>query len=267
MKKSTDGAPQIDVEINDGLRIIKINNPKKRNALTLMMWEALTEEVERANADADTRVVVVTGAGDRAFTSGADISEFSTKRSTQTQIQHYDEAIDRAQLALTACVKPTIALIRGVCMGGGMEIAAACDLRYTIASATFRMPAARVGLGYSLDGIARMVDILGPATTQDLFLTARFFDGTEAARIGFVNESFSDDTFEKLSQARVLAILANAPMTLSAVKISVAHLLGRANCPSAQQVDAAVAACFKSDDYQEGQNAYKEKRDPTFKGV
>lgn len=265
-KNRNPNTPRLWVAEEGGIRTISIDSPGKRNAMTLEMWEALVNEIELANADPDTKVVVLSGVGDRAFTSGADISEFAAKRSTLTQIEYYDEVIDRAQHGLSASAKPTVALIRGICMGGGMEIAAACDLRYANVSATFRMPAGRVGVGYSLHGMARMVDILGAATTQDVFLTGRIFDGAEAARIGFVNEVFPDNDFGSLSNARVTALAENAPLTLSAVKIAVRHLLGRVECPSAEQVDAAVAACFSSEDYREGQVAFREKRKPAFKG-
>lgn len=151
-------------------------------------------------------------------------------------------------------------------MGGGMEIAGACDLRYASDATRFRMPAGLLGLGYSLDGIARMVDIMGASRAADIFLTARTFDGQEAARIGFVQETFAADAFESATQERIQALAGNAPLTLKAMRMALSHLLGRGAPPSRRQVLDAIRACFVSADYEEGRSAFLEKRKPNFKG-
>ena len=257
------GRLDIDEGVAGVLRI-RIVNPARYNAMSLSMWEALGDALAQASQRPDLRAVVLQGDGDRAFVSGADISEFGAQRNDPAQTARYDRAVARAQEALTTSPVPTLALIQGVCMGGGMGLALACDLRYCNAAARFRMPAARLGLGYGRDGVKRMCDILGASRAADLFLTARTFDGVEAGRIGMVHEVFSDADFPALAQARVQAVAENAPLALRAARLAMRHVLGGPGAPDAQQVDDAVQACFRSQDYQEGQIAFREKRAPAF---
>lgn len=247
-----------------GILRIRIVNPARYNAMSLSMWETLGDSLVQASRRSDLRLIVLQGEGDRAFVSGADISEFGAQRNDPSQTERYDRAVARAQNALTTSPVPTLASIQGVCMGGGMGLALACDLRYCNAAARFRMPAARLGLGYSRDGIKRMCDILGASRVADLFLTARTVDGAEAARIGMVHEVFPNVDFPELVQARIQAVAQNAPLTLRAARLAMRHVLGGAGAPDAQQVDDAVQACFRSQDYQEGQIAFREKRAPAF---
>lgn len=257
---------RLDIEARGGLLFLRINNPSHRNALTLSMWTALGEQVEAAARDDQVRVIVLQGADDKAFSSGADISEFESLRATAEQIRHYDECVHRAHLALIQSAKPTVAFIQGICMGGGMEIAAACDLRYGAESARFSLPASRLGLGYSLQGIERMVNIMGAASTADIFMTARTFEGREGARLGFLNEVFIDHKFSAQSINRVEALADNAPLTIRAIKMALENVQQAPGFPTAQQVDAAVKACFASSDYKEGRRAFIEKRKPVFRG-
>lgn len=256
----------LDTETVGGVRFIRINNPAHRNALTLSMWTALSECVEAAGHDDQVRVIALQGVGDKAFSAGADISEFKTLRTTPEQVLHYDECVHHAHWALIRSLKPTVALIQGACMGGGMEIAAACDLRYGAGSARFRLSASYLGLGYSLQGIERMVDVMGAASTADVFITARTFDGNEAARLGFLNEVFTDQEFAVCSRNRVETIAGNAPLTIRAIKMALENVQQIPGCPTAQRVEAAVQACFASDDYKEGRQAFLEKRKPVFRG-
>ena len=249
-----------------GVLRIRIVNPARYNAMSLSMWEALGDTLENAALRSGLRAIVLQGEGDRSFVSGADISEFGEQRNDPAQTARYDRAVARAQGALTASPVPTLAVIQGVCMGGGMGLALACDLRYCNAGARFRMPAGRLGLGYSREGVKRMCDVLGAARVADLFLTARTFDGTEAGRIGMVHEVFADAEFAAQAQARIEAVAGNAPLTLRAARLALRHVLGGASAPDAQQVDDAVQACFRSQDYQEGQIAFREKRVPVFSG-
>lgn len=266
MTTPKDAPGHIDVRRVDGLLVLEVVNPRRYNAMSLSMWESLGQAVQSADSASDVRAVVLQGRGDRAFVSGADISEFGEQRNDPDQVARYERAVASAQNALIACRHPTIAVIRGVCMGGGMGLAVSCDLRYCNARARFRMPAARLGLGYTLAGVARMREVLGAARCADLFMTARTFDGLEAARIGLATEVFDDTDFDRDVTERVSAVGGNAPLSLRAAKLALRHLLGNAGAPSANEVSAAVQACFDSQDYQEGQTAFREKRLPRFAG-
>lgn len=251
--------------VEDGVAHLVLSNPARYNAMSLGMWQSLAELTREADANPAVRVIVLQGDGDTSFVSGADISEFATVRDNPAQVAHYADTVRRAQEGLSACGKPVIALIRGICMGGGLGLALACDLRYCADDARFRMPAARLGLGYDLQGTRRMVDILGAARASELFFTARTFDGREAARIGFVHQSYAPDALAAAVRETTTAIAGNAPLTLRSAKLSVRHLLGD-EAVSEATVAEAVAACFESQDYREGQQAFREKRPPRFTG-
>jgi enoyl-CoA hydratase/carnithine racemase len=244
---------------------IRIANPDRLNAMSLAMWEDLASKVKQADTDNSVRVVVLQGDGNKAFASGADISEFATQRNNPEQSARFSAAVAAAQQALSACQHPTVALIKGICMGGGMTLSIACDLRYSAGNARFRMPAGRLGLGYGLNGIKRFTQILGPARTAELFFTARTFDGHEAARIGLVHEVFDNDVFALITQQRLDAIADLAPLTLRAAKDSIRHILDEPDAPDEATVREEIQACYQSDDYIEGQQAFMEKRSPRFK--
>jgi len=267
---STDPKPhppgRIEARREGGVLRLRVCNPARYNAMSLSMWRALAEHVARADADDGVRVVVLEGEGERAFVSGADISEFGASRNDPQQVAAYEEAVSAAQGGLMACRHPVVAAIRGVCMGGGIGLALACDLRYCNASARLRMPAARLGLGYALAGMRRMVETLGAARVADLFMTARTFDGAEAARLGLAHEAYADADFDARVEERIQAVAGNAPLTLRAAKLALRHLGGAAGAPEAASVQQAVAACFASRDYREGQQAFQEKRPAQFQG-
>ncbi len=246
---------------------VRICNESRFNAMSLEMWEALADAVSSADSDPEVRVVVLGGEGRKAFASGADISEFATRRRDREQQERYGAAVAGAQEALMRCRHPTVARIRGVCMGGGMALAIACDLRYATVDARFRMPAGRLGLGYGLEGMRRFAEVLGPSRTADLFLTARTFDGREAGRIGLVHEVIDVELFDMVVEKRVRAVTQLAPLTLRAAKLSLRHIGNLAGAPDAEAVEAAIQACYQSHDYVEGQAAFMEKRPPRFKGA
>ncbi|MFL9921564.1 enoyl-CoA hydratase [Paraburkholderia fungorum] len=264
MTTNTTSAGRLAISDSGTTLHIGIDNPARFNAMSLSMWEAMADAVQSAQSRTDLRAIVLEGKGDRAFVSGADISEFAERRSDANGIARYDKAVANAQQALSTSSIPTIALVRGVCMGGGLGLALACDLRYCSESARFRMPAGRLGLGYSLVGVRRMREILGAARTTDLFLSARMFDGLEAGRIGVVHEVFKDTEFAAKSAERVDTVASNAPLTLRAARLALRHLDGDPGV-SEQSVDDAVRACFHSEDYREGQAAFREKRKPQFR--
>ena len=257
---------QISLSLQDGIATLVIDNALRHNAMTMGMWLQLADTVRQLNGRDDVRVLLLHGAGDKAFVSGADISEFETQRSSPAGVAAYDAAVDGAQSALAACDRPVIAAIQGICYGGGMGLALACDLRLASRTARFRMPAARLGLGYAYKGVKRMVDLLGPTRAGELIYTARVLDADEAQRYGLVG-SLHDDV---LADAQALAreIAANAPLTVQAAKRAIRAVLDRdPDGAGRRAVDAAVQACFASQDYAEGRAAFAQKRAPVFRGV
>jgi enoyl-CoA hydratase/carnithine racemase len=256
----------IDCMIDGGVARIVVNHPERRNAMRFAMWTALGDAVERLEADPGVRVLLLEGAGDQAFVSGADISEFATLRATPEAVAAYDAAVHRAEQALATCAKPVVARIRGFCHGGGMALAMACDLRYASETASFRMPAGRLGLGYPLPGVAQMVHGIGAARAAELFFTARTFDGREAERIGMAHRCHPADRLDEEVDRIVAAIADNAPLTLRAAKLAIRAVLAGPHAPTERQVQDAVQACFLSSDYIEGRTAFTEKRPPRFDG-
>ncbi|MEZ5652018.1 MAG: enoyl-CoA hydratase [Burkholderiaceae bacterium] len=251
----------------DGPQIRLIfDNPAKRNAMTLGMWRTVAQAVARAEADPDVRVIVIRGQGDKAFVSGADISEFETQRSDPAGVSAYGDAVRTAQRALSMSRLPVVAVVQGVCFGGGLGLALSADIRYCARDARFRMPAARLGLGYAFDGSRRMVECIGAARAAELFMTARIFDGAEAERIGVVHQAFDAADLDAQANERIAMISGNAPLTMAAAKLAI-HQAGLTESErDLDAVAAAVQACFDSDDYKEGRRAFMEKRAPNFQG-
>lgn len=256
----------IKSELDNNVLRITICNVSRYNAMSMEMWQALGQTVKEAQNNNDVRLIVLRGEGGKAFMSGADISEFKEKRNNREQAEIYANSVHSAQSALRSSQKPTIAAIQGICMGGGMGLSLSCDLRYCSESAKFRMPAGKLGVGYALDGIKRFVDVVGASRTYELFLTARTLNGSEAARIGLVNQAIPDDQFEHVVETRIKDISQHAPLTMKAVKNGVRCVLDEDDAPTAEEVAEMVVACFESSDYKEGQQAFKEKRKPLFEG-
>lgn len=261
-----DAVGQVDLDITDtGVAWLRINNPRRYNAMSLAMWRQLAHHVRTAGNDPAVRVLALTGAGRRAFVSGADISEFDTLRDSADDVAAYDRAVHEAQAALVACNTPSVALINGLCMGGGIGIALSCDMRFCSTTTRFRMPAARLGLGYDIAGLRRAIHVMGYANTTDIFFSARTFYGEEAQRLGLVNQCFPDEHFAILADRAVNDIVANAPLTIRAAKRAMRFILGEGP-DSEDDVERAINGCFKSDDYREGRQAFGEKREPVFQG-
>jgi enoyl-CoA hydratase/carnithine racemase len=241
------------------------NNPERRNAVSLDMWEAIPVILEAFESDPAIRVIVLAGAGERAFVSGADISEFEERRSTAETVRHYDAVAERASNALHGASKPTVAMIRGWCVGGGVAVAITCDVRIAAEDAR-GVPAARLGLGYKMAGVRRLMDLVGPAVTKDIFFTARHYSAADALRIGLVNEVVPTGELEEFVGRYAGMIAENAPLTIAAVKRTVAELLRDPEQRDAKAVAAMIEACFASEDYREGRTAFMEKRPPRFRG-
>jgi len=250
-----------------GIGHLVFNNPERRNAVSLEMWEAVERLLDDYAADDAVRVVVISGAGEKAFVSGADISKFEDERANAGAVQRYDEVTSRVFAKLTAHPKPTIAAITGSCVGGGVAIAICCDLRIAGEGARFGIPAAKLGLGYAFDGIRHLVELVGPAFAKEIFFTARLFSAAEAAGMGLVNRVLPDDQVDAYAEEYARAISANAPLTIAAVKTTVGEILKDPDGRDLATCEAMKRACFESEDYTEGRRAFLEKRAPRFKGA
>lgn len=257
---------RIDLTIEAGVGRIVINNPARHNAISLAMWESLGRHLETAAADPSVRVLVLQGAGGKAFAAGADISKFETERASKAASDAYNATSTRASELLYGFPRPTIAHINGYCIGGGLAVALCCDLRFAETVSRFAIPAARLGLGYGMDGVRRLVDVVGSAAAMEIFFTARQFDAAEALRIGLVSGVAVPDALDQVVADCVARICSNAPMTVAAAKAAVRELAKDPARRNRAAVDAMVAACFASADFVEGRTAFMEKRQPRFQG-
>jgi enoyl-CoA hydratase len=254
-------------KVDDGVGWMIFNNPERRNAISLEMWEAALEIMAGFSADPSVRVMVVTGAGGKAFASGADISKFKDERQEADAVAHYQATTQKAYSAIQGMAIPTIAMVRGYCIGGGTAAAVCCDIRICTENAKFGVPAAKLGLGYGMQRAQPLVDLVGPAYAKEMFFTGRQFDAREAERMGLVNRVVADDQLESTVQEVARTIADNAPLTVRAAKLVVGQLLKDAQDRDVAATERAVDACFQSNDYKEGQAAFAEKRKPRFTGT
>ena len=249
-----------------GIAALTFDNPGKLNAMSLSMWQALGDVCETLAQDDSLRILTLEGAGDRAFVVGADISEFAENRGDADASAAYNDAVKRAEEAVEAMPVPVLALIRGFCIGGGLAIAMRCDLRLARDDARFAITPARLGLGYGYDGIASLHARLGHAVTADLLFSGRKLDAGEALAKGICDHVYPADRFEADCAAYVGQLAQNAPLTMRAAKAALLELALPEADRDPTRGERMVAACFDSEDYQEGQRAFTEKRPPEFKG-
>jgi enoyl-CoA hydratase len=257
----------LQLSTNDGMSTLTLNNPAKHNAMNFAMWQALPDLLQKAGNERATRVLVLTGAGERAFCSGNDVSEFDKVRSTPSQIEHYNELQRRVCERLAKLSKPTIAMIDGYCLGAGLEFALLCDFRYCTRASGFAVPAVKLGLPYRYEDIVKLLDVIGPTHTREMVLGGRRIDGARAADIGLVHqlapsrEALVRDVMELAGE-----LAASAPLSLAAAKVTINEALRR-------DAEADLALCeqladevYASHDYIEGRAAFAEKRKPRFEG-
>ena len=242
------------------------NNPAAHNAISMEMQEAIPVILDAFQQDEAVRVVVMRGAGDRAFVSGADISEFETKRSTPEDRKLFDEAGARTGAAFARLEKPLVAMINGYCIGGGLATAMQADIRIASEDAQFGIPAARLGLGYAFAGIRALVALVGPAYAVEILLTAQRFSAGEALEMGLVNRVVPKDALEQTVSSLANTIAANAPLTNKASKFAIGQALRDPEARDLETCARLVEECFRSRDYAEGRTAFVEKRAPRFRG-
>jgi enoyl-CoA hydratase len=243
------------------------NNPERHNAVSLEMWEATARILEEFGKDDEVRVVVLTGAGGKAFVSGADISKFEDERSNEEAIARYNATVERANAAVYDYPKPTIAMIRGYCIGGGVGLSLCCDLRICSDNSRFAVPAAKLGLGYAYPGLKKLVDVVGPSFAKEIFYTARQFDAEEARMMGLVNRVVPADELESYVKKYADTIAENAPLTIATTKFVIGQVVKEDSKRDLAKAAEMVKSCFESNDYVEGRRAFMEKRKPAFTGT
>ena len=251
----------------DGVGTLTFNNPERRNAVSPEMSQAAGEVMEDFTNDKAVRVIVLTGAGDKAFVSGADISKFEQGRATPEQRAEWDRKSNHFRELLRTVGKPTIAKIRGYCVGGGLGIALSCDLRITAEDGQFGIPAAKLGIGYAAEAVGRLVDLVGPSAAKDILYTGRRMDAQEALRLGIVNHVRPSAELDEFVTSYARTMANNAPLSLIAAKRVVDELMKDAERRDRALCDKVVADCFSSKDFIEGRRAFMEKRKPVFTGT
>jgi enoyl-CoA hydratase/carnithine racemase len=261
------GTDKMLAHVDDGIGWMTYNNPARLNAMSYDMQLAVPRILGAFADDPHVHVIVVRGAGDKAFVSGADISEFSQKRTTVAARADYDEALNAAWASWRTVDKPIVAMIRGYCIGGGLVTALKADMRVAAEGSQFGVPAAKLGLGYAYSGVEELLDVVGPAWTAEMLFSARRLDPEEALRIGLVNRVVPVDDLEDEVRALAAAIAANAPLTVRACKVALREARRDPAKRDLDLVERMIEACFRSEDYLEGQAAFAEKRAPKFRGV
>jgi len=245
---------------------IRFNNPARHNALSVDMWEAVPALLRLAQDDDRVRLVVFSGAGEKAFVSGADISQFEDMRAAREAVTRYEAMAEQALMSIHDFPKPTLACIRGYCIGGGVNVAISCDIRIASDDSVFSIPAARLGLGYRYSAMKNLVDLIGPGAAKDLFFTARRIDAAEAKALGLVTRVSTVEGLDELLAEYTKALADNAPLTVAAGKAITREILKPSPDQDMALCTSLIRGCFESADYTEGRTAFMQKRKPVFTG-
>ncbi len=254
------------VEKRGAVGWLVFNQPAKKNAISGDMWRAIPPAMEQFDRDPEVRCVAFRGAGTEAFAAGADISEFEKNRSERGAVGKYDDLLDRVLHAIQGSPKPSLAMIYGFCLGGGVEVALACDLRYCGASAQFGIPAAKLGLGYNIEGHKRLLETVGHARAREIMFLGRRYSADEAFAMGLVHRVLPDAELEPYVDDVMQTLCANAPLSIANTKIIFEEYVKSSGAPDEGRMGAAIERCAKSADYAEGRRAFMEKRKPRFTG-
>ncbi len=258
--------PRVQVQLQGRALHITFNNPARHNALSVDMWGAVPALLQQAAEDERVRLVVFAGAGEKAFVSGADISQFEDQRAAKEAVKHYEALAEEALMGIYTFSKPTLASIQGWCIGGGVNVAISCDIRMAASNAVFAIPAARLGLGYRYSALKNLVDLIGVGAAKDLFYTGRRIDAAEAMRLGLVSRVCEPQTLSALVTETADSIAENAPLTIAAAKTIIGEILKPSPDLDTERCRALILGCFESEDYAEGRRAFMEKRRPQFVG-
>ena len=254
------------VEKKGNVGWIVFNQPAKRNAISGAMWRGIPPAMQRFDEDPEVRCVVFRGAGTEAFSAGADISEFEARRADEEAVGQYDDLLDRVLHSIQNSLKPSVAMIYGYCLGGGIEIALACDLRYCAASAQFAIPAAKLGLAYNVEGHKRLLETVGHARAREIMFLGRRYNADEAAAMGLVHRVLPDSSLEGHVDEVLQTLTENAPLSIANTKTILEEYAKSVGAPDHARMRAAMERCARSEDYKEGRRAFMEKRKPGFKG-
>lgn len=252
--------------VDEGIGIVTFNNPDKRNAMSLDMWEGLGQALTGLRDDDAVRVVILRGAGEKAFVSGADISQFEKTRHNAAASEQYSKRSAAQRALLADYPKPTIAAIRGFCLGGGMQVAMLCDIRIAAEASQFGIPAAKLGIAYGYDGLRHLVSLVGPSWARLIMYTGMRLDSAEALRIGLVDRVIANDEWWNATVAIARTISENAPLAVKAAKITIAQVLKDPAGRDMEAIRQIGAACMDSEDFREGRRAFMDKRKPRFTG-
>jgi enoyl-CoA hydratase/carnithine racemase len=259
-------AGKLGVEKRGAVGWIVFDQPAKKNAINGAMWRGIPEAMAKFDADPEIRCVAFRGAGAEAFAAGADISEFETVRANEAAVGEYDGLLDRVLHSIQDSRRPSVAMIHGFCLGGGLEVALACDLRYCGTSAQFAIPAAKLGLAYNVEGHKRLLETVGHARAREIMFLGRRYGADEALAMGLVHRVLPDAELEAYVDGVIATLLANAPLAIANSKAILEEYAKSSGPADAARMRAAIERCAQSEDTKEGRRAFMEKRKPAFKG-